>query len=178
MCIRDRRGTNWDEKVLYRFKGSPNDGLGPNGNLVRDTSGLLYGTTIGGGVDEDGVVFELIQPVQEGNNWKESLIHVFTGAKDGQGPWAGLVQGLDGNFYGSASGSPSGRGLIFRMRPPTSKVGAWTFDVLYSFAGSSDGYDPLELTSGEGGAIFGTTLYGGTGQACQGGCGTVFKAAP
>ena len=172
------KGGSWGERVLYRFKGAPSDGLGPNGSLARDTGGSLYGTTIGGGSHEDGVTFKLIPSAQEGGNWTESLIHVFVGAEDGQGPWAGLVGGSNGTFYGSASGSPSRGGLIFRMRPPALNGAVWTFNVLYSFTGSPDGYDPLELTFGKDGAIFGSTLYGGTGQACQGGCGTVFEVSP
>jgi uncharacterized repeat protein (TIGR03803 family) len=173
-----QEGGNWSESVLWRFEGTPNDGLGPNGRLALDSSGSLYGTTIGGGGYEDGVVFELNPPIKNGNRWKESLIHVFTGAKDGQGPWAGLVQGATGSFYGSAGGSPSHGGLLFEMKPPTGDVGTWSFDVICSFTGSPYGYDPLELTIVKGGAIFGVTLSGGSGQACQGGCGTVFRAAP
>jgi uncharacterized repeat protein (TIGR03803 family) len=169
---------DWSEKVLYRFKGRPSDGSGPQGGPVLGSHGDLYGTTIGGGSHEDGVVFKLAPPDQKGSRWKESLIHVFAGAEDGQGPWAGLVQDSDGSFYGSASGSPSRGGLIFRMRSPALDESVWAFDVLYSFTGSPDGYDPLELTFGNGGVMFGVTLYGGTGQSCQGGCSTVFRAAP
>jgi uncharacterized repeat protein (TIGR03803 family) len=173
-----KEGGDWSESVHHRFEGSPRDGLGPNGCLAQGKDGSLYGTTIGGGSDEDGVVFRLIPSVNNRNSWKESLIHVFTGAEDGQGPWAGLVQGPDGNFYGSAGGSPSRGGVVFRMRPPALTGGVWSFDVLYSFTGSPDGYDPLELTIVKGGVIFGVTAYGGTGQACQGGCGTVFEISP
>jgi uncharacterized repeat protein (TIGR03803 family) len=170
---------DWSEKVLYRFKGRPSDGSGPQGGPVLDGRGDLYGTTIGGGSHEDGVVFKLARPAQKGDRWTESLIHVFTGADDGQGPWAGLLQGPNGSFYGTASGTPSRGGLIFRMKPPASSLEvAWTFDILYDFTGSPDGYDPLEISFGKGGVIFGVTLYGGTGQSCQGGCGTVFRAAP
>jgi hypothetical protein len=100
-------------------------------------------------------------------------------SSDGQGPWAGLIQGPNGSFYGTAGGTPSRGGLIFRMKPPASSSGsAWAFDVLYDFTGSPDGYDPMELTFGKEGAIFGVSLYGGTGQSCQGGCGTLFEVSP
>jgi hypothetical protein len=65
-----------------------------------------------------------------------------------------------------------------RLKPPKQKGGNWTLNVLYTFKGAPDGRNPLELTFGPGGALYGTTLYGGTGQSCQGGCGTVFKAWP
>jgi hypothetical protein len=174
-----RQHASWSEKVLHRFNGRPNDGSGPQVGVVLGRGGELCGTTIGGGSQEDGVVFKLAPPAQNGNSWKESLIHVFTGGDDGQGPWAGLIPGPNGSFYGAAGGTPSRGGLIFRMKPPASTSGgAWAFDVLYDFTGSPDGYDPLKLTFGKGGVIFGVTLYGGTGQSCQGGCGTVFRAAP
>ena len=174
-----RQHASWSENVLHRFNGRPNDGSGPQVGVVLGRGGELCGTTIGGGSHEDGVVFKLVPPVQKGNNWKENLIHVFTGADDGQGPWAGLIQGPNNSFYGTAGGTPSRGGLIFRLKAAASSSGgAWVFDVLYDFTGSPNGYDPLELNLGKGGVIFGVTLYGGSGQSCQGGCGTVFRAAP
>ena len=167
---------NWDETVLHRFKGPPSDGLGPAGGPALGAQGALYGGTVGGGTQEDGVVFELKPPTTKGGKWAESLLHTFTGGNDGQVALAGLLVGPDGNLYGSAGGGTFHRGVIFRMSPSTNRV-TWAFHVLYSFTGSPDGYDPLELTFGKGGAIFGATLYGGTGQ-CQSGCGTVFQAQP
>jgi hypothetical protein len=171
------KGSNWTEEALYRFKGRPNDGLGPNGGLVSGVGGVLYGTTIGGGTYEDGVAFDLKQPVRNGV-WKETLIHVFTGGSDGSSALAGLVSGYDGSLYGTAGGSPSRGGLVFRMKPPERKGGRWIFEVLCDFTGSPDGYDPTQLTLGGSGAIFGTTLYGGVGKACDGGCGTAFTVSP
>jgi hypothetical protein len=57
-------------------------------------------------------------------------------------------------------------------------VAAWALEVLYDFKGPPDGRNPLDLIFGAGGALYGTTFYGGTGQACQGGCGTVFEVFP
>jgi len=65
-----------------------------------------------------------------------------------------------------------------RLKPPKQKGGSWTLDVLYEFMGSPDGRDPLDLIFGARGALYGTTLFGGTGQSCQGGCGTVFEVSP
>jgi len=64
------------------------------------------------------------------------------------------------------------------MKPPERKGGRWIFEVLCDFTGSPDGYDPTQLTLGGSGAIFGTTLYGGVGKACDGGCGTAFTVSP
>jgi hypothetical protein len=170
-----QRGGHWDETILHRFEGYPNDGLGPI-NATSGARGNIYGTTAGGGAQEDGVVFELKPPGSKDRNWKESLLHTFTGGSDGAGPLAGLRLGSNGSLYGSSSGGIL-HGVVFRMTRSTSRH-TWGYHVLYNFRGSPDGYDPLDLTFGGGGPIFGTTLYGGTGQACQGGCGTVFEVSP
>ena len=163
----------WEESVLHRFHGL--DGSRPNGGLVLGGLRQLYGTTLGGGRDDAGVVFELRPPSMEGGTWKESFLHVFTGGNDGSSGLAGLLLGVDGSLYGSAGGGAFFRGVLFRLKPATN-LAPWVFDDLYSFTGPPDGYDPLELTFGKGGA-FGSTLYGGTGQ-CQSGCGTVFQTNP
>ncbi|MGA8733069.1 MAG: choice-of-anchor tandem repeat GloVer-containing protein [Terriglobales bacterium] len=170
------KGGSWSERVLYRFKGSPGDGLGPNGSIVFDTEDAIYGTTSGGGSQEDGIVFKVTPPTVKGGSWTESLLHTFTGGNDGSSGLSGLLRAVDGSLYGSAGGGAFHRGVVFRMTP-SKNLHPWIFDVLYSFTGSPDGYDPLELTLGKNGAIFGATLYGGTGQ-CQGGCGAVFESSP
>jgi hypothetical protein len=122
-------------------------------------------------------MFKVTPPTVKGGSWKESLLHTFAGGNDGSGPLAGLRLGPNGSLYGTATGGSTVGGLIFVMKPRTVDEGAWSFDVLSTFKGSPDGYDPLELTFGTGGLIFGATLYGGTGQ-CQSGCGTVFESGP
>jgi uncharacterized repeat protein (TIGR03803 family) len=172
-----RKGARWNEKVLYRFKGRPTDGSGPQGGLALSGGGELYGTTAGGGAHEDGVVFELKPPAGKGRNWTENFLHVFTGGNDGQSGAGGLLRGADGTLYGSVGGGEYFRGVIFRMQPPTRNQSGWRFDVLHTFTGSPDGYDPMELTFGSGKNLFGATLMGGTGQ-CDGGCGAVFEVSP
>lgn len=49
------------ETVLYAFTGANGDGALPNGTLIADEAGNLYGTTNFGGADGDGAVFELVQ---------------------------------------------------------------------------------------------------------------------
>jgi hypothetical protein len=98
------------------------------------------------------------------------VLHSFQGGTDGRGPQGLLFDAL-GNLYCLT-------GPIVRLKPPIRKGGNWALKVLYEFKGSPDGRNPIDLTFGAGGALYGTTLYRGTGQSCQGGCGTVFKAAP
>jgi hypothetical protein len=169
------QGGTWTESLLHRFRGRPTDGSGPNGNLVLQ-SGNLYGTTMGGGKWESGLIFKLAPPSQTGGRWTETFIHEFSaGAGPGSFPQAGLVQDCFGNFYGTLADSvtPSG-GSIFRLYPP-SPGGKWAMQVLYVFTRAPDGAGPLELRFGKDGTIYGTTEYGGTCTAFEGGCGTVFE---
>lgn len=174
-----KQGGLWSKKAIYLFKGRPNDGGGPNGDLILRANGVLYGTTIGGAQYEGGVVFELTPPTAKNGVWNERLIHVFTGGVDGSNPGTGLIAGAHGSFYGTASGGPNFAGLIFRMTPPSWNAGVWTFKTVYDFAGSPDGDGPTGLTDSPAGAVYGTTLYGGTSQNCGNyGCGTVFELSP
>src|SRR5215831_12867854 len=86
---------------------------------------------------------------------------------------AGLVQGTDGNFYGTTSaGGVSNKGTVFKITP-------WgVLTTLHSFSGN-DGAGPNGLVQGTDGNFYGTTLEGGTDSDCPyvfyDGCGTVFK---
>jgi len=168
-----KQGGTWTESLLHRFRGRPTDGSGPNGNLVLN-SGVLYGTTIGGGKREGGVVFRLAPPTQKGGRWTETFLHEFF-VDPGYLPMAGLLQDCLGNLYGTLNGGGlTSAGSVFRLHPPP-PGGKWALQVLYTFAGPPDGAGPLELTFGKDGTIYGTTAIGGTCTAFQGGCGTVFE---
>jgi hypothetical protein len=160
------RGGKWTEKLLHAFV-SGNDGAEPNAGLVLDGERALYGTTMNGGVL--GIVFRLA-PSGDGH-WQETILYTFDGGKGGRSPGTGLTRDLRGNLYGTTE-------ALFRMKPPVRKGGRWTLEVLYTFTGSPDGWDPDSIVIDGGDVIYGTTLQGGTGGGCQGGCGTVFKASP
>jgi uncharacterized repeat protein (TIGR03803 family) len=103
--------------------------------------------------------------------WITSLtaLHQFTGRqRDGAHPNAALLQGADGNFYGTtADGGAYGKGTVFQILP----TGQLT--TLYSFSGP-DGANPMAaLIVGLDGNFYGTTLLGGTNAA-----GTVFQMLP
>jgi hypothetical protein len=161
-----KAGGAWTEKILHRFTDG-NDGAGPNGGLIFDAKGSLYGTGGAGGTQDSGVVFRF---TQTSGRWIETVLYSFRGTKDESDP-KGLVFDSLGNLY-----CPSGS--IVRLKPPKRGEGSWTLSVLYEFQGPPDGSSPLALIFGAGGALYGTTLYGGTGQSCQGGCGTIFEAFP
>jgi len=161
-----KTGGVWTEKVLRRFTDG-NDGASPNGGLIFDAEGSLYGVAEAGGTQDSGVVFRF---TQTGGRWIESLLHSFQGTKDESDP-QGLVFDSLGNLYCSS-------GSIVRLKRPKQKMGSWVLTVLYEFQGPPDGRTPLELTMRTGDALYGTTVYGGAEQSCQGGCGTVFEVFP
>jgi uncharacterized repeat protein (TIGR03803 family) len=147
---------------LYSFTGGP-DGANPNA-LVQDTNGIFYGTTQNGGTNGYGTIFQLT------TNGTPATLYAFTGDGDGAYPMAGLVQGADGNLYGTASvGGTGDWGTIFNI------TSGGTFGALHSFTGVADGSFPYaELMQGVDGSFYGTTLEGGISN----GWGTVFKITP
>jgi uncharacterized repeat protein (TIGR03803 family) len=151
------------------------NGAGPNAGPVQGTDGNVYGITGLGGASNNctlgcGTVFKIIP---SGIPSTVTTLHSFNGT---DGSFAtGLVQGTDGNFYGTtANGGSSnnctdGCGTVFKI---TAK-GALT--TLHSFNGS-DGSGPYSgLVEGTDGNFYGTTDYGGSSNNCTLGCGTVFK---
>ncbi|HWZ95957.1 MAG TPA: choice-of-anchor tandem repeat GloVer-containing protein [Opitutaceae bacterium] len=152
--------------VLYQFTGVDTDGLNPEAGLVQGTDGNFYGTTNGGGTAAAGTVFKTTPA------GTTTTLYSFTGVgTDGAGPLAGLVQGTDGNFYGTTEfGGSGGDGTVFKMTP------AGTTTTLYSFTGAgTDGAFPLAgLVQGTDGNFYGTTEFGGSGN----GNGVVFETTP
>jgi uncharacterized repeat protein (TIGR03803 family) len=111
------------ETVLYRFTGA--QGCFPNGGLVRDAAGNLYGTTLAGGhancpdnYSTCGTIFRL-DP-----SGKETTLHAFANSTDGANPFDSLILDSEGNLYGTASGGGNfncdptfGCGTVFKLKP-------------------------------------------------------------
>jgi uncharacterized repeat protein (TIGR03803 family) len=199
------KGDPWKETILHVFKGLQfGDGAIPEGGLIMDAEGNLYGTTAYdgtgqcklGGLVGCGTVYEMFPPTQPGGAWTETVLYSFQGGNDGYFPSGDLVFDKSGNLYGATQfGGGKGTncgdpiypncGTIFELSPPPQKGGAWTEKVLYSFQGlepwtlQGDGSEPNGgLVFDEAGNIYGTTNLGGTpaGAACNpSGCGTVFE---
>jgi uncharacterized repeat protein (TIGR03803 family) len=155
------------ETVLHNFAGGA-DGATPEGILVRDKAGHLYGTTTAGGASGAGTVFEI-------TGTKESVLYSFAGGADGANPQAGLLLDAAGNLYGTTTqGGSSGNGTVFKLVPAKKKTEKWTESVLYSFGAGPDGSAPVGGVSLDAaGNLYGTTSAGGTA-----GYGTVFQLVP
>lgn len=107
----------------------------------------------------------------------EKVLYSFTGGSDGGQPEDALVFDASGNLYGtSVAGGCCGNGTVFELTP--NPDGTRTQTVLYSFTGGSDGNRPnAGLVMDKSGALYGTTLLGGS--SINGtGVGTVFELQP
>jgi len=147
--------------VIHSFEYPPK-GDNPQGSLITDSAGNLYGVTLGGGRYNAGVVFELSPTI---NGWKEQVLYAFRGGADGQSPAPGLVMDAAGNLYGvtTAGGNASclsvGCGTVFELKRTSS---GWTESVIYSFKDGSDGGTPAgSLVLDSAGNLYGTTVLGG-----------------
>jgi uncharacterized repeat protein (TIGR03803 family) len=157
--------------VLHDFGAHAGDGTWPGAPLIEGSDGNLYGTTTQGGLYNLGTVFRI---TPTGN---ETTLYSFgvggDDSADGFNPNAALVEGSDGDFYGTTSGGGvaplSGYGTVFKI----TKAGIET--VLHAFGNAPlDGADPnAALIQGSDGNFYGTTTFGGTYNR-----GTVFKITP
>jgi len=157
----------WDETVLYNFTGGA-DGSAPQGVLAFDSAGNLYGTTDGGGLNNDGVVYEL-SPAQ--GSWSFNVLYRFMGGSDGSGPSDGIAIDQSGDLYGTTSfGGADSLGVVYELAHGQS---GWTETILHSFTGGLDGKFPTALTVDPSGNVFGATFEEGADAA-----GTVFELQP
>jgi uncharacterized repeat protein (TIGR03803 family) len=116
-------GSPWTESIIHNFTGSP-DGNSPLSGVVLSTSGVLYGTTGGGGLSNDtcgdfpgcGIVFQL-SPGSSG--WTETILHNFasTGG-DAMNPNPGPLLQRGGNLYGATyNGGADNDGAVYAIHP-------------------------------------------------------------
>ncbi len=174
-------GGGWSETVLYRM-GGDFDG-NPQGGMVFDAAGNLYGTSAWGCNYGDGVscVFEM---TPSGSTWTFNLLYGFDTGSTGWYP-SGTTPIFDGKgnlyattaFGGNSGCSPYGNGcyglgVVFELSPNAG--GNWTVKDLHKFTGGKDGESPAcPLVFDAAGNLYGTTYAGGAY-----GKGNVFKLTP
>jgi uncharacterized repeat protein (TIGR03803 family) len=147
-------GKTGKETVLYSFCSKSNcaDGADPEGGVIEDAQGNLFGTTSFGGAHNQGIVFEL------NSAGKETILYSFKGGNDGQHPSGSLIQDSKGNFYGTTifGGGSADVGTVFKL----GKSGEET--VLYGFTGGTDGAKPFAgVMQDAEGNLYGTAIGGG-----------------
>jgi hypothetical protein len=170
--------------LVHSFTGAATDGDAPN-SLIEALDGNYYGTTAYGGsagscTDADGVSVgcgTIFRMTVNGSTTTVTVLYSFSGAGDGGFP-TGLIQGPDGNLYGTTAfggssgsigastgngnclagdGTETGCGTIFEISP-SSPPAAGTLVPIYNFTGGSDGAYPNPLVMGASGVLYGSAL--------------------
>jgi uncharacterized repeat protein (TIGR03803 family) len=142
---------------LYSFQ-FPN--IIPNGGVIADRAGNLYGTTLLG--NGAGSVFEL---VANGDGWSYQLLYALPGAVGAWGPTANLAMDAAGNLYGTTyngGSSPNcnlGCGTIFKLSP---NHGSWVYTLLHEFTGSEGSLPWGGIVADANRSLYGTASMGGT----------------
>jgi uncharacterized repeat protein (TIGR03803 family) len=155
-----RVGTNGTIQILHNFTGL--DGSNPAGPLVQGKDGNLYGTTQHGGaaLDDTGTVFKLSLPsLAFSTLFSFDPLNLDATNVDGAFPFAGLLLGPDGNFYGSATnGGANTAGTLFQIT--TGGVFTKLFDLGSAVAnGALPETTLMEHTNG---VFYGLTSGGGS----------------
>jgi uncharacterized repeat protein (TIGR03803 family) len=162
----------WSESVLYNFCSQSDcaDGQDPEGGLIADSAGNLYGTTYWGGSKRFGTIFKMTYG-KKTKSWTHSILYNFctqANCADGSLPEAGLIMDSKGNLYGTTSGGGNGTfdGTVFELGS--------SYSVLYKMCGSTNCTDGAEPESS---LIFDKSenLYGATTDGGSENNGTVFK---
>jgi len=156
--------TGGQERVLYSFTGGADGGY-PQGGVIADSAGNLYGTTSAGGITTGacraeggcGVVFKLDKAGQE------TVLYSFTSYA---APSGGVIRDAAGNLYGTTYyGGAANAGMVYKLDTAGQET------ALYSFTGGADGGNPpAGVIADPAGNLYGTTCYGG-----KEGTGVVFK---
>lgn len=172
----------WSLTPLYTFSGGTSDGATPTGPLYLDSAGILgpkgslYGTTGAGGAYGGGVAFQLSPPTGGGTSWGETILASFGKGRSQGSPTSGLVIGPSSALYGTESGGTGQNGDVFALHAPSAKHHSWTYQIVYSFLGNTDGATPSGPLLYKEAVLYGTTEAGGcTADGCNG---SVYQLAP
>lgn len=171
-----QNGGTWTEIILHTFHEDGTDGGQLQGSLIFDRAGNLYGTTVQGGKNFGGTVFELSPGT--GGAWTETILYNFpANGTDGSHPYGSVVFDTAGNLYGTTHDGGTGEnGTVFELKRAG---GNWSEKVLHRFNDNGvDGTFPSAGLIFDGaGNLYGTTSSGGT-FVNNGFWGTVFELVP
>ena len=165
-CAGATASTQYILKTLVNFNAT--DGAGPDANLIADSSGNLYGTTVFGGTADAGTVFE----VANNANHTLSTLATFNGTNGGF-PEAGLIADGNGNLFGTTNQHGAGAlddGTVFEVANNANH----TLSTLVTFTGANGAGPNASLTSDSSGNLYGTTSGLGYNSSNTG---TVFEVA-
>ena len=168
-------GSGWTENIIHSFDYF-DDGGGPQGGVIFDNAGNLFGTTAFAPTG-NGTVFEL---TPSGGQWSlYAALRLTSGQSGLPGPLGPLAMDTAGNLYGmtfeggnvfGAGACEYGCGTVFKLAPS----GGWAYSLLYAFTGGTDGAQPYDgVILDRNGNLYGTASTGGAR-----GQGTVFEIAP
>ncbi len=151
---------------LHTFTDSATNGFGPRNRIVQTTDGTFYGITVTEGANNYGSVFSITTA------GTPTTIYSFTNGADQKYPAGGVIQGSDGDFYGTTSdyivgsGPQGGYGVVYKVTP------GGEITILHTFS-QTDGESPTgPLVEGADGDFYGTTTLGGTS-----GYGVIYKVS-
>jgi uncharacterized repeat protein (TIGR03803 family) len=151
--------------ILRHFGSVANDGSYIRSPLVRGTDGNFYGTASGGGSAGYGIIFKM---TALGGTF--TILWHFGSGTDGRSPYAGLIKGAAGVYYGTTiQGGTSNGGVAFKI------TSGGVYTILHHFGSiANDGMNPeANLLLAPDGNFYGTTELGGTAN-----CGTILKMTP
>src|ERR1039458_2345721 len=166
--------TNGVQTSLYSFTGGT-DGANPSAGLVQGSDGYLYGTTAQAGTNGGGTVFKISTNGALTSLYSFALLWDTNGLFMGSaGPATALVQGSDGNFYGTTSSGGvymnqygDGYGTVFKITTNGMLTSLYSFGSVQDTNGVPlDGRNPSAgLVQGSDGNFYGTTAQVGTNGA-------------
>lgn len=168
------------EKILYAFgRKSDTDGSCPWANVTLGSDGVIYGTTLNGGDQNEGTVFRLTPPGGHSTEWTEEVLYSFgtSSANDAAYPLGPMLL-YKGNLYGTASMGGTGCGeegcgAVFELSAPVAPATEWKETILHYFLGKDGGMPYSSLIVDKKGNFYGTTSIGGASDN-----GTVFEMEP
>jgi uncharacterized repeat protein (TIGR03803 family) len=164
--------SSWTQTVILKLNGA-GDGERPDGPLVLDNLGNVYGSAYLGGKFGTGTVFELTPPNAGSTTWQETVLASFNNKNGGGGPAGGLVRDNAGSLYGTTLfGGKTGKGVAFELSPPSLGKRTWHETVLNQFNGKM-GKGASGIVPDSSGSFYGAAVQGG-----KFGYGAIYKLTP